>query len=220
MGNFFALGVRQWAAVLVGADDEQCYGDAAGEEIIPAGYRRRMGRLERLAVRCMLGVLASGSTSSLIFCSRFGNIDTLSALLRSIAAGEPMSPMAFSGSVHNAAPGLVGQIRKEKIAHTALAGGGRTLEAGLVEAYASLICEGFSDVVVCYTDLPLSGVYSGLDQDAVWGLGLALRLSLAGQGGGAQLMPGISGGRGLVEDLILGKDRLHFGGDMWGISAC
>lgn len=219
MGKDFALGVRRWAAVCSGANGEQRFGEAAGEEIIPSGYRRRMGKLERIAVRCMLSVLTSGAVSNLIFCSRFGNIETLSALLRSIAAREPVSPMAFSGSVHNAAPGLAGQIRKERIAHTALAGGAETLQAGLVEAYASLVCDG-GEVVVTFADLPLGDVYSEWETEAGGGVGLALALGLVEADSPVAVLPGRAGAIRLIERLASGENALRAWGSLGGKSAC
>src|SRR3984957_23631 len=110
-----------WDIHRQGRDFAVCRGGAADETAIPAGLRRRMGKLERLAVRCALGVLGTESTDELIFCSRYGNLETLLSLLRGIACDQLVSPMAFSGSVHNATPGYIGQIRGERIRHTALA---------------------------------------------------------------------------------------------------
>jgi hypothetical protein len=217
----YTLGVQQWAAVLQSPDGERVFGEAGGEDIIPSGVRRRMGKLERLAVRVMLSVLKSGTTSELIFCSRYGNLETLTALLRSIGVGEPMSPMAFSGSVHNAAPGMVGQIRKEKIAHTALAGGENTLRAGLAEAYARLAADRCPDVIVAYADLPLAGVYADFENDpAPAGVGLAMRLILEEAGDAAvEVMPGRAGAQALIEQLRANVGVLAVGGGPWSMSA-
>ena len=176
MGQSCALRVRQWAAICEG---DEVFGDAGAEDVIPAGIRRRMGKLERLAVRCTLGLLASGTTSEIIFCSRYGNIETLGSMFASIAANELISPMAFSGSVHNAAPGLVAQIRKEKIPHTALSAGPHTFESGLIEAYTRLATEAYSDVIVSYADLPLPELYNEYEVECQPGLALALQLVLS-----------------------------------------
>ena len=174
-----------------------------------------MGKLERLAVRCMLSVLQSGTTSELIFCSRFGNLETLTALLRSIGLGEPVSPMAFSGSVHNAAPGMVGQIRKEKIAHTALAAGDETLRAGLVEAYARLTADGCPDLVVAFADLPFPDAYQDLDRETGGAVGLAMRLVLAETEDGESVRGGRAGARAVIEHLSQGGTTLAVGGGPW-----
>jgi hypothetical protein len=182
MGRVYDLQVVRWAGISVDrATGASSAVGAAEDAAIPAGIRRRMGRLERLAVRCAMGVLDGEPTGELIFCSRFGNLETLLALLRGIAGNELLSPMAFSGSVHNAVPGHIGQIRGERIRHTALAAGVRTLAAGFIEAYTRLVCDDVSDVTVVYADQAPPDLFGelakGLDRD----LAFAVRLSAAGE---------------------------------------
>lgn len=209
MGQFRNLRVGQWAAirVAVGSGDQESLGQAAGEDAIPAGIRRRMGHLERLAVRCTLGVLEGEPTAELIFCSRYGNVEMLSTLLRSIAEHQLMSPMGFSGSVHNAAPGLVGQIRKERLSHTALAAGARTFAAGLIETYARLICDGCADVTLVFADVALPEQYSNFEDEILPGLALAVRLELAEDDDDAPTVAVRAGRQGVIEML----ERLQHG---------
>jgi hypothetical protein len=181
MKNFSNLRVGQWAAVVVGAisDSAQYFGTPAEDDAIPVAIRRRMGRLERLAVRCTLGVLENcGETDELVFCSRHGNLETLVSMLRSIVAHQPMSPMAFSGSVHNAAPGLVGQIRKERLCHTALAAGSSTISAGLIESLALLATEECRDVTLTFADVGLPEPFRDLEEEDATGVAIALRLTM------------------------------------------
>jgi hypothetical protein len=216
MGQSCALRVKRWAAIRVG-ESEEVFGDAVAEDVLPAGVRRRMGRLERLATRCTLGLLEAGTTAEIIFCSRYGNIATLASLLGSITAGELMSPMAFSGSVHNAAPGLIGQIRKEPIPHTALAGGLHTFEAGLIEAYTRLAVEGAADVIVTFADLVLPEPYDAFEVERQPGLALALRLDLGMSQDleGYRVPPGRHGALEVVQRLKLGESVLMPGGGSW-----
>jgi len=220
MGCVCTLSVRQWAAIRT-SDGEEAFGSAGSEAIIPAAIRRRMGKLERLAVRCTLGLLADGTTSEVIFCSRYGNIETLGAMFASIAAGELISPMAFSGSVHNAAPGLVAQIRKERIPHTALAAGPHTFEAGLIEAYTRLVVEDCSDVVVCFADLPLPALYRTFEVEDRPGLALALRLGLGLAEGVAKdediVRPGRAGAFDVLAGLQRGDKSVVVRGGEWSV---
>jgi beta-ketoacyl synthase-like protein len=180
MGRVHDLQVVRWAGISVDrAAGASSVVGAAEDAAIPAGIRRRMGRLERLAVRCALGVLDGEPTDELIFCSRSGNLETLLSLLRGIAGGELLSPMAFSGSVHNAVPGHVGQIRNERIRHTALAAGARTLVAGLIEAYTRLVCDDASDVTVVYADQAMPELFGELTTGLGRDLAFAVRLSAA-----------------------------------------
>ncbi len=216
MGQFCELGVASWAAILVSDSDgnQQSLGLAVGEDAIPPAIRRRMGRLERLAVRCAFGVLDGKPTGELIFCSRYGNMETLASLLGSIVDGQLMSPMAFSGSVHNAAPGLVGQICKERIAHTALAAGSHTFAAGLTEAYAHLASEACEDVTLIFADVALPELYREYEEEAAPGLAMAVRLERAETDDHKKpvtVRPGRLGALEVLDKLKNGPVRLGLG---------
>jgi hypothetical protein len=196
------LQVGRWAAVVIDADSHLDFGSAAAEDAIPASIRRRMGRLERLAVRCTLGVLERGATDELIFCSRHGNVETLVSLLRSVAVREPVSPMGFAGSVHNAVPGQVGQICKERLSHTALAAGAKTLSAGLIESYARLATDECRDVTLTFADVPLPAPFAAFEDESGPGIAIALRLRLAdGDAAGMPVNPGRSGALEILDRL-------------------
>ena len=157
-----AIVIERWAAAFVDETNKalHCSGDCAEEAEIPAGRRRRMGPMERLMARCVLGVLSEEPAAEIILCSRYGNVEALEALLRSISAKEPLSPMTFSLSVHNAAAGLVEQIRGDRTGHTALAAGRDTLTAGLIEAYACLATAPDRPVALVFGDWPLPEIYA------------------------------------------------------------
>jgi hypothetical protein len=197
------LRVGRWAALCVHdrGESQETFGEPVGDDTIPAALRRRMGRLERLAVRCTLGVLGGEPTAGLIFCSRYGNVETLTSMLRTIAEGQATSPMAFSGSVHNAAPGLVGQIRKERLSHTAVSAGSATFLAGLVEAFAKLVSDDCCDVTLTFADLALPDAYDGLEEEIRSGLVLAMRLSLGQDGEASPAFSVREGRRGVFEVL-------------------
>ena len=202
MKNLRNLRVGRWAAMVIDADSAvgRSFGSVAPDEAIPGAIRRRMGRLERLAVRCTLGVLDKpGDTDELVFCSRHGNVETLTSLLSSIVAREPMSPMAFSGSVHNATPGLVGQICKERLSHTAIAAGRQTFAAGLIEAYARLVTEECKDVTLTFADVRLPEPFHAFEDESVPGVAIALRLTLGSDETGAMA---VASGRGGVLELL------------------
>jgi hypothetical protein len=157
-----AIVIERWAAAFIDKASEalHCSGDCAKEAEIPAGRRRRMGPMERLMARCVLGVLREQPAAEIILCSRYGNVAALASLLRSIAAKEPLSPMTFSLSVHNATAGLLEQIRGDRTGHTALAAGRDTLTAGLSEAYACLATAPDRPVALVFGDWPLPEIYT------------------------------------------------------------
>jgi hypothetical protein len=176
-----------------------------------------MGRFERLAVRCMLGVLEDAPpTDELIFCSRYGNLEMVASLLRSVSLGDPVSPMAFSGSVHNTAPGLVGQIRKEPINHTAIAAGRNSFAAGLIESYARLTSCDRADVTFAFADVELPDIYREFGDSDQVGVAVALRLSLACENGGV-VVPG-RGGDGItrvLDGLRAGHSQIAISDSLW-----
>lgn len=201
MGQFCELGLAQWAAILVSdeAKSQQVLGLAVDEDRIPSSLRRRMGRLERLAVRCALGVLEDSPSPELILCSRFGNLETLATLLRGLAEEQLMSPLAFAGSVHNASPGLIGQIRHERIPHTAIAAGVHTFAAGLIESYARLICDECRDVTLVFADLALPDPFATFEDEDAPGLAMAVRLERVVERPLHNPTPISAGRRGVVE---------------------
>jgi hypothetical protein len=218
---FDNLEVGRWAAVVVRDRDSggEPFGNVAGEDAIPAALRRRMGRMERLAVRCTLGALEDEvPTDELVFGSRYGNLETLLSLLKSLAVGEPMSPMGFSGSVHNAVPGLVGQIRKERLSHSAIAAGPNTFAATLLECCARLKTGECRSVTLTFADLGLPDAYLGFresDEDDT-GVAVALRLEPATTSANDTIAvrPGRQGVLDVVAGLKDGKRQLAFG-EIW-----
>jgi hypothetical protein len=217
MGQFCELRVVNWAAILVSDIDgsQQSFGHAAEEDAIPSAVRRRMGRLERLAVRCAFGVLDDRPTGEMVFCSRYGNVETLASLLRGITNGQLMSPMAFSCSVHNATPGFVGQIRKERIGHTALAAGPNTFTAGLIESYARLVADDCQDVTLIFADVALPEPYDEFEEEDAPGLAMAVRLERAEDATASPLAigPGRRGALDVLDGLRNGTVRLGLGED-------
>lgn len=156
-----AIVIEGWSGAVVDEHTKTllCLGDCVEEARIPANLRRRMGPMERLMARCALGILRERPAAEIILCSRYGNVDMLVSLLRSIAKQEPLSPMAFSLAVHNAAAGLLGQMRGDRTGHTALAAGRETLFAGLIEGYARLATASEWPVALVFGDWPLPDIY-------------------------------------------------------------
>lgn len=156
------VGLRRWAALLSGPADGvlEAYGDCADLGAIPASLRRRMGSFERAMACCALGVLADESQAETVIASRYGNEESLVSLLRSMTQREPVSPMAFSLSVHNALAGQLEQMRGDHSAHTALAAGRETFAMALAESYCKLVTAPSRPLVLVYGDAPLPDAYA------------------------------------------------------------
>ena len=161
MSEDLAIVIHGWSAIFVDVESNTLcrLGECVEEARVPASLRRRMGPMERFMTICALGVLRDLPAAEIVLCSRYGNVDLLVSLLRSIATQEPLSPMAFSLAVHNAAAGLLGQMRGDRTAHTAVAAGRETVLAGLIDGYARLATDCDRPIALVFGDWPLPEIY-------------------------------------------------------------
>jgi len=143
-----------------------CAAWRAGEDEAapPLGFiepqlRRRLSLLDRIALHVAHACVKQGEAVRVVFASRHGELARSAELLAQLAAGEMPSPMAFSLSVLNAAPGLYGIARKDRTASTAISAGAETFPMSLVEAAAQVQSEPELPVVVAFADEPPPAVY-------------------------------------------------------------
>jgi hypothetical protein len=135
-----------------------------------------------------------------VFASQHGEIHRTLGLLGDLAQGEPLSPMAFSLSVHNTASGLYSIASGNTAPSTAVAAGLDTLPMALVEAMGQL--QRHEEVMVVYAEEPLPEAYRDFADGGSALLGLALRLGKPGTGRDWQLQtttaPAATGSPGLA----------------------
>lgn len=147
-----------WAA----ADPVAPHGDGAPALAdVPAVMRRRIDRLGRMAIASAdaCDVTQAREDIPLVFVSRHGDVAGSVELLRALGQAQPLSPTAFSLSVHNAVAALYSIVRKRRGNYLALAAGAASVENACVEA-AGLLADGAPEVLlVCY-DGPLPDVYA------------------------------------------------------------
>ena len=105
-------------------------------------------------------VATDGHGCASIFCSRYGEFTRSFEILQTLARNEPVSPMSFSQSVHNASAGLFAIARRDRAPSSALAAGTETLEAAFVEAWSMLTIGEVPAVLVVYVDEPLPRLYA------------------------------------------------------------
>ncbi|HUR28430.1 MAG TPA: beta-ketoacyl synthase chain length factor [Planctomycetota bacterium] len=110
-------------------------------KFIPAMQRRRFSRLSRMALQVAFDVtppeLQADACS--VFASRHGESNACVALLTDIARAMPLSPTAFSHSVHNTQGGQFSIAAGNGRPSSSIAAGTSTFCAGLIEAAA--MCE-------------------------------------------------------------------------------
>lgn len=185
------LGWAAWAPGISTAEEWQAWADGTQAiaatpdsppvDFIPAMQRRRLSRLSRLSLAAAYSCAGEKHNLPTVFASRHGEIHRTFGLLSDLAQHEPLSPMAFSLSVHNTASGLYSIATGNTAPSTAIAAGLDTLPMALIEAIGQL--QRHEEVMVVYAEEPLPDAYkafTGNDNSAL--LGLALRLGRPGTG--------------------------------------
>lgn len=137
--------------------------------------RRRLSTLSKVALKVAHDCVAQDA-ARVVFASRHGELRRTTDILRSISAGEPVSPTAFSLSVLNAMTGIFGIARGDRSAASAISAGAETLGYALLEAYAQYSEQPDAPVLFVYADEPADPAY-GTIEDEVQGGALAILLN-------------------------------------------
>ena len=148
---------------------------------VDASLRRRLGPLARMMLHVAAACAQGLPGLRLVFASQHGELGYTVALLRSLAAGEPLSPTLFSLSVHNAAAGLFSTVRADRAESTAIAAGEETLGYALLESHCQFVLEPQRPVLMVYGDAPLPHEYrrfgTAADSSSAGGRALAVLVS-------------------------------------------
>jgi hypothetical protein len=123
MGATFAIPVARWSVWPPQGESARTAPDVAFVEPV---QRRRLGPLARMMLHVGHECVRDVPQARLVFASRHGELGYAVQMLRSLAAGEPLSPTLFSLAVHNAASGLFSILRADRSESTALAAGAST----------------------------------------------------------------------------------------------
>jgi len=156
--GFWAPGFATLGAWLLGEPDPSVIKPAAS--IIPAITRRRTSLLTRAMAEVMGQLLGGsdvdGASLPTVFASAHGETSTLGFLLDQLHGPEPgLSPIRFSGSVHNAASGYTSIALGNRRFTTSIAAGQATVAAALLEAQAFLSRAGGCVAIVVGDTAPL-----------------------------------------------------------------
>lgn len=128
--------------------------------------RRRIDPVGRAALQAAFQAQGPQSTGPVVFTSRWGEITRSVSLLRELTQGQPLSPTAFSLSVHNAHSAVYSIARGDTHNYTALSAGATSAAAGVCEALG-LLAEGASQVLVVSVEAPLPDPYQGFETTAL-----------------------------------------------------
>ena len=149
---------------------------------MPAMIRRRVERLGRVALQATYWGQGDKDPCPIVFASRRGDISRSLQLLHKLAVGEPLSPAAFSTSVHNAIGALYSIATAHTGPYTAIAAGEETVEAAFVEALGQLV-DGEREVLLVYYDEPMPVPYNIFQNGSEFARAMACRLRLVDVGG-------------------------------------
>ncbi|MFM0619138.1 beta-ketoacyl synthase chain length factor [Paraburkholderia nemoris] len=151
--------------------------------------RRRLSTLSKVALKVAHDCVAQDEVR-VVFASRHGELRRTTDILRTISAGEPVSPTAFSLSVLNAMTGVFGIARGDRSAASAISAGAETLGYALLEAYAQYATQPGAPVLLVYADEPADQAYGTIEDEVQGG---AIAILLNGEAATGQLVCTLSG---------------------------
>ena len=120
--------------------------------------RRRTDFLGKMALEVAYQCMGKRAGISAVFCSRHGEVSRSVGMLLSMAKNEPVSPAAFSLSVHNAIAGLFSISRLDKANHIAISAKDNIVEHAIIEA-TGLLHDGEEQVLVVIYNNDLPEIY-------------------------------------------------------------
>ncbi|UTA48713.1 beta-ketoacyl synthase chain length factor [Simiduia sp. 21SJ11W-1] len=227
-----AVAVSQWNAWLPGIQGvEACRQWAAGQlapnnaeqpdvTAVPAMMRRRLNGVGRQVAAVSWDMIAEGSTEPMVFASRHGDQGRTLQLMGELNAGEPLSPAAFSMSVHNAVAGVLSIAKKARGPMTALAAHDQLVSSAVLEAWGQLMAGAASVLVVIY-DQPLPEAYGASEPLPAYALTMRLRraahneaMCLQGNWEQASCAPGLDDGLAWLRWLASDQPALTLEGEL------
>lgn len=128
--------------------------------------RRRIDPIGRAALQVALWAQGTEPTGPVVFASRWGEIARSVSLLRELARDQPLSPTAFSMSVHNANSAAYSISRSDTGNYTAISAGHCSAAAGLFEAIG-LLADGARQVLVVSVEPPLPAPYEAFEEQSM-----------------------------------------------------
>jgi hypothetical protein len=152
-------------------------------DFIPKLQQRRLSPLARAVFHAIDQCIEPGENLPTVFSSAHGEVGKALEMLKTIQAGELLSPTAFSLSVHNAIAGLYSIAYRNQWEITVLAPGGEAIAPAFVEALG-MLQEGAGEVLVVLYDEPIAEFYpvAPFVLNGASTCALAMRLALVGKG--------------------------------------
>jgi len=171
---------RDWARAPV-APKGTAHPDAA---FLPAMLRRRCNPLARIMLTAAFGCCEGERLDEprTVFASRHGSINDSLPLLEALALRKPLSPTAFSHTVHNVQAGLFSIAAGNRQPSSSISGREDTFASGFIEALTHLERDPERDVLLVVGDHPLHETFAPLVEENAVSHALALLLARDGDG--------------------------------------
>lgn len=158
---------------------------------VPKPLQRRLTPLAKCVFHAIGHCVEPNEALPAVFSSAHGEIGKSLRMLEALQAGEPLSPTAFSLSVHNGIAGLYSMAygNRQEISVLAPAAGG--LGPGFIEALG-MLREGRPHVLLVFYDETLPSFYPVEPFRLSAGASYALALKLAAGGDGLRMCFGLA----------------------------
>lgn len=114
---------------------------------IPMMQRRKLSKVDRFAIYT-LSHFKDFEIEEIVYSSQYGEFERLAKLIGQYSADNEVSPILFSGSVHNYLVGLYSQMNKFTSSYTSISAGEKSLSMGLLK---SILTEN-KNTLFCYAD--------------------------------------------------------------------
>lgn len=152
---------------------------------VPPMLRRRCTPLTKAMLQVAYEACPEALRSEVrtVFASRHGENKESYPLFSAIAHGQPLSPMKFTHTVHNAQAGLFSIAAGNRQASSSLSGEADTFGAGFLEALAHLEREPARPVLYVIGDVPVAPIFQHLVGEPPTSYAVALLLAAGGDEG-------------------------------------
>ncbi len=188
--------VRRWSAWSPGLENADAWANwcAAPTELasegrpearfLPAMLRRRCSPLARIMLTAAFDCCEQDELTEVatVFASRHGNINESIDLLDRLAERLPLSPTAFSHTVHNAQAGLFSIAAANRRASSSIAAQRDSFACGFLEAMTLLERDPDRPVLLIVGDVPLAPTFAPLVEEPPGSYALGLLLARSGDG--------------------------------------
>jgi hypothetical protein len=168
--------IARWA-LWDGADQKNGSPSSADLGFIEPMLRRRLSLLAKMALKVAHDCVHDLPAVRFVYASRHGELTRTTSMLDDLAAGESISPTAFSMAVLNSSTGLFSILRHDTTPSTAISSSAESFGNGLIEAYMQLVEDPERPVLLVYADEPTPDVYGRMEPEdsSAHAIGLLLR---------------------------------------------